>query len=1022
MPDPIEKNAYLEFHRHAAALVPEPSDPDPGLAVMVCPEAFEKQTFTCNCRQHRKTRACPHVRNLAALVQGPEVREMDRGFRESLWYQLAVVLNENLRLNPSDIRMVAAGDAATGPLSPAGSLVLDAPFGKLAVYTPGPGQAGKERGLETRLLKERCGLGKQGPFHRAKVLELLRRMTWSETEHQMAAKNARTRRQALEESFWFQLMYHCSRFTDVNLQVQGRVDETDGLVSVICGDASNPKLRLYLPKENVWPVFSKLAPVFENREEFKDHPHPLVQIVKVTADAKNRLVLRRCLLLRQPGEKDIAMDHRLLVPFRYGGRVYLKDRKRFAIVTPNPELDKLFAGKTIRRFKPELVPGVLDQLGKDLFAPPNIIDGSVRKLNVYKHWDRIEVTPHADPPGPGEDKQGEDFRHARHRDWGWLSVHYGFGDRARVSLADIYKAKTSGQRFLEVADGWVDVQAFDLDSLTGLPGSRVSGCLADGRDSLNLSSMDLFRLKASTAQPLVVSGQASEGARPLEDLLTLKPPEPYQQPSILGCELRAYQQRGVEWLMFLHENGFGGLLCDDMGLGKTHQVMALMAWLLERRGETRPFLVVCPTTVISHWRRKLEAYTPGLLPLVYYGGGRVFPEQFPPGRVIITSYRVLLLDAAVFAATTFGLAVFDEAQHLKNTSAKTHGAARLVPSAMTVCVTGTPVENRLMDIKALMDLAVPGYLGLDDAFAFRYGLNTPGGPPLRRDELRRLLSPFVLRRMKTSVLSELPEKIEDIRFCALTEVQVKLYRDAVDRLGKPLLTELRSGDRKNIPYLHIFAFLSLLKQICNHPATVSGAHRRDVDEELTSGKWDLFCELLDECLDSGQKVVVYSQFTDMVRMIAEHAEKTGAGVVELTGSTRNRGEVIDRFNRDPACRVFAGSLKAGGVGIDLTAASVVIHYDRWWNAAREDQATDRVHRIGQTRGVQVFKLVTEGTLEEKISAMIAEKKQLMRDIVQEDDPGLLKTFSPEDLMRLMAPPEANSLGLGKGVDIDKRNR
>jgi SNF2 family DNA or RNA helicase len=258
--------------------------------------------------------------------------------------------------------------------------------------------------------------------------------------------------------------------------------------------------------------------------------------------------------------------------------------------------------------------------------------------------------------------------------------------------------------------------------------------------------------------------------------------------------------------------------------------------------------------------------------------------------------------------------------------------------------------------------------------------------------------------MKKTVLSELPEKIEDIRFCVLTGTQVRLYREAVEKKGKHLLAGLRAGD-KAIPYIHIFALLTLLKQICNHPATVSGALKANPGEPMDSGKWDLFCELLDECLESGQKVVVYSQFVDMVAMVANHAASKGVGVATLTGATRNRGAVIDRFNTDPDCRVFAGSLKAGGTGIDLTAASVVIHYDRWWNAAREDQATDRVHRIGQTRGVQVFKLVTEGTLEEKISAMIMKKKQLMKDIIAEDDPGLLKTFTPDDLIDLLALPE-----------------
>ena len=203
-----------------------------------------------------------------------------------------------------------------------------------------------------------------------------------------------------------------------------------------------------------------------------------------------------------------------------------------------------------------------------------------------------------------------------------------------------------------------------------------------------------------------------------------------------------------------------------------------------------------------------------------------------------------------------------------------------------------------------------------------------------------------------------------------------------------------------VPYIHIFALLTLLKQICNHPAMVD---KQPVnDDEGDSGKWELFKELLTESLESGQKVVVYSQFTEMIAIIADYLKRQQTGHVVLTGASRHRGRLIDTFNTDPACRVFVGSLKAGGTGIDLVAGSVVIHYDRWWNAAKEDQATDRVHRIGQRRGVQVFKLVTIGTLEEKISAIIEKKRRLMADIVREDDPGLLKTYTRQELLEFLS--------------------
>lgn len=370
--------------------------------------------------------------------------------------------------------------------------------------------------------------------------------------------------------------------------------------------------------------------------------------------------------------------------------------------------------------------------------------------------------------------------------------------------------------------------------------------------------------------------------------------------------------------------------------------------------------------------------------------------------VLLTSYGILRNDIEQLKKIPFSIVVFDEIQNIKNSETLAYEAARDLKAGIKLGLTGTPIENRLTELKALFDLTVPRYLGTDEEFTTRYV--KPVEQDLtssRREALARLISPFTLRRLKKTVLDELPEKIEDIRMCSLSEDQTKLYRDAISSRGEGLVDVLKRGEEP-IPYIHIFALLSLLKQVCNHPALVEG--RLNDFDRYQSGKWDLFTEILSEALDSEQKIVVYSQFLGMIRIIELFLRGQGVDFVTLTGATRNRGEIISRFEKDPECRVYVGSLKAGGTGIDLVAASVVIHYDRWWNAAREDQATDRVHRIGQTRGVQVFKLVTEGTLEEKISAIIEKKRNLMDSIVREDDPGLLKTFSREELIQILSAP------------------
>ena len=261
------------------------------------------------------------------------------------------------------------------------------------------------------------------------------------------------------------------------------------------------------------------------------------------------------------------------------------------------------------------------------------------------------------------------------------------------------------------------------------------------------------------------------------------------------------------------------------------------------------------------------------------------------------------------------------------------------------------------------------------------------------------MAPFVLRRLKSAVLDELPEKIEDLRTCALSDDQVSLYRDAISGKGAELARRIEESPDEPVPYIHVFALLNLLKQICDHPALA--LNQLDRADAYTSGKWELFKEILEEALGSGQKVVVFTQYLGMIELMRRHLESAGVGHAILTGATTDRGGVVDRFNRDPGCRVFLGSLKAGGTGIDLVGGSVVIHYDRWWNAAREDQATDRVYRLGQKRAVQVFKLVTEGTLEEKISALIDRKRRMMESVVQEDDPKLAKIFTRDELLEML---------------------
>ena len=313
---------------------------------------------------------------------------------------------------------------------------------------------------------------------------------------------------------------------------------------------------------------------------------------------------------------------------------------------------------------------------------------------------------------------------------------------------------------------------------------------------------------------------------------------------------------------------------------------------------------------------------------------------------------------------------------------------------MRLGLTGTPIENSLLDLKSLFDIVLPGYLGSDEEYTSRYVRVE------KVQELKRVIAPFTLRRLKDEVLDELPDKIEDLRVCQLSELQIKLYREAISSKGASLISQIESSNRR-LPYIHIFALLNLLKRICDHPALV--LNRVENYQNYESGKWELFQELLFETLDSGQKILVFTQYLGMIAMMEQLMQTLGIGFVTLTGASQERGEIVRRFNEDRNCRVFLGSLKAGGTGIDLIGSSTVLHYDRWWNAAREDQATDRVHRIGQKNVVQVFKLIAEGTLEEKISTIIERKRRLMNAVMQADNPALNKIFTREELIELLSP-------------------
>ncbi|WDZ84561.1 DEAD/DEAH box helicase [Micromonospora cathayae] len=510
--------------------------------------------------------------------------------------------------------------------------------------------------------------------------------------------------------------------------------------------------------------------------------------------------------------------------------------------------------------------------------------------------------------------------------------------------------------------------------------------LADGDAP---DGLPVVEISADGALGDLLSGQAERRLTPLD------PP-----PTFTGT-LRPYQRRGLAWLAFLQSLGLGGILADDMGLGKTVQLLALLA---ADPPETGPTLLVCPMSLVGNWQREAARFTPKLRVHVHHGADRARGERFAEAvhdtDLMITTYSVAARDAVALAGVAWHRVVVDEAQAIKNAATRQAEAVRLLPARHRIAVTGTPVENRLADLWSIMQFANPGLLGPAATFRKKYAEPVERhGDEAAAARLRRITGPFVLRRLKTdrSIISDLPEKLEMEVLCNLTAEQAGLYRAVVD----DMLAKIESADgieRRGL----VLATMTKLKQVCNHPAHLL---RDGSALPGRSGKLARLEEILDEVLAAGEKALLFSQYAEFGGMLRGHlSARFGREVLFLHGGVgkAERDEMVTGFQAPGGPSVFVLSLKAGGTGLTLTAANHVVHVDRWWNPAVEDQATDRAFRIGQRRRVQVRKFVCAGTVEEKVATMITEKRGLAAKVVGSGEQWLteLSTDQLRDLFVL----------------------
>lgn len=578
----------------------------------------------------------------------------------------------------------------------------------------------------------------------------------------------------------------------------------------------------------------------------------------------------------------------------------------------------------------------------------------------------------------------------------WQAV---LGDRplSTAELANLQRAAGAKRSLVRLRGEWTLIDPDAIASLLRHAGLEAE---ASGTELLH-ANLGLSRLDLPDDLALV----GVEASGPLGELIggeLHSRATPIPTPADFEGELRPYQERGLGWLVFLGRLGLGACLADDMGLGKTAQLIAtLLADPLEA-----PTLVVAPVSLLGNWGRELQRFAPQLPVLIHHGPGRfrgsaaAFARQLAseggkgqPAPVLLTTYGMVSRDLPLLAEMDFGRLVFDEAQQLKNPYTAQSKAAAALRGERRIALTGTPVENRLSELWALMQLLNPGLLGSLRQFRDQFAL------PIERDHdaevaarLQRLTAPFLLRRLKSDrgILPDLPGKIEQSEPCTLSAEQASLYQAVVEEL----LAAAESSDgieRRGL----VLAGLTRLKQVCNHPA-----HYLDDGSALPrrSGKLDRVEELLDAILDAGEKVLIFSQFAAWGERLRAHLQgRYGGEPLWLHGglTRRVRDAMVQRYAETDGPPIFLLSLKAGGTGLNLTAAAHVIHFDRWWNPAVEDQATDRAHRIGQRRTVHVHKLVCSGTIEERIDAMIQNKRDLAERVVGTGEQWLTELSTAE---------------------------
>ena len=576
-----------------------------------------------------------------------------------------------------------------------------------------------------------------------------------------------------------------------------------------------------------------------------------------------------------------------------------------------------------------------------------------------------------------------------------IKIYGKVGDEV-IDFDEIYDTIQSDEKYARIRSlGFVEYPAQNIYSMMRSFNSFDVYRNPDNRFTVKTYRAGLINELKNLGAELILSDRFKTF---WEQMSTFSTAEETTLPQGINAEFREYQLKGFGWLWFMYKYGLNGILADDMGLGKTLQALTVLQKAKEEDGPM-PTLVIAPTTVVFNWESEIQKFAPTLSCLKLQGGERKqFFKKIPEYDVIITSYALVRRDIAKLKDINFRYVILDESQNIKNATSQTAQAVKQLNSQHKLALSGTPIENKLEELWSVFDFLMPGFLFSMADFNSRYV-----NPIMERQDkivekrLKLQIYPFILRRMKRDVAKDLPDKVENIAYCELTDEQKDFYLQVLDSTKEELFKSIeQNGLEKS--RLSIFSALLRMRQICCHPRLYD---KNNVKNVISSGKFEKLKVMLEEIISEKHRILLFSQFVDMLDIVKAWLDKSGIKYEYLTGKTKDRQGAVERFNNDPTIPIFLISLKAGGTGLNLTGADYVIHYDPWWNPAVEDQATDRAYRIGQKKKVFVYRLITRNTVEEKIQKLKTIKRNLVDSVISVDR-NITKSLTMDDIREIFS--------------------